>query len=92
MVRPSKDEKQPTPEKMGHIILEKPLPEILDMISDSIQESELAAADARKAAEEARMSGEKAAALVMERIRRVFLRMADAITQEMELQDKGRKE
>ena len=79
-----KDEKhEPRPERASHIILQKPLPEILDNIEVSIQESEEAAADARKAAEEARLAGEKAAEEVLKRIRRLFLKMADDITQEM---------
>ena len=79
-----KEEKQaPRSEKSSHIILQKPLPEILDDIEVSIRESELAAADARKAAEEARLAGEKAADAVMKKIRRLFLKMADDITQEM---------
>ena len=79
-----KDEKQEArTESKSHIILQKPLPEILDNIEVSIRESEEAAADARKAAEEARLAGEKAAEDVLKRIRRLFLRMADDITQEM---------
>lgn len=76
------DEKQ-TPEKASHIILQKPLPEILDDIETSIQDSESAAADARKAAEEARLAGEQAADAVMRKIRRLLLKMADDITGEM---------
>jgi hypothetical protein len=85
----TKEERSERPDSMGHQILQKPLPEILDMIDAGIKDSEEAASDARKAAEEARMSGEKAAAMVMDKIRRVFLKMADTITQEMEQQDKG---
>jgi hypothetical protein len=88
--RPVKEERPEKPESMGHIILQKPLPEILDMIDAGIKESEAAASDARQAAEEARMAGERAAAVVMDKIRRVFLKMAESITQEMEQQDKGR--
>jgi len=71
------------PERSSHIILQKPLPEILDDIETSIRESEAAAADARKAAEEARLAGEMAADAVMKKIRRLLLKMADDITGEM---------
>jgi hypothetical protein len=85
----AKEEKQEQrQERASHIILEKPLPEILDDIEVSINESEEAAADARKAAEEARLAGEKAAGAVLNRIRRLFLKMADDITQEMSNLDK----
>lgn len=70
-------------EKASHVILQKPLPEILDNIVTSIEESESAAADARKAAEEARLAGEQAADAVMKKIRRLLLKMADDITGEM---------
>jgi hypothetical protein len=90
MAGQSKETKPERPESMGHQILQKPLPEILDMIDAAIKDSEEAASVARKAAEEARMAGEKAAELVMDKIRRVFLKMADTITQEMEQQDKGK--
>ena len=80
---PKEEKQSPAPQKASHIILQKPLPEILDDIEDSIKESEEAAADARKAAEEARLAGEKAADVVMKKIRRLFLKMADDITQEM---------
>jgi len=70
-------------ERSSHIILQKPLPEILDDIETSIQDSESAAADARKAAEEARLAGERAADAVMKKIRRLLLKMADDITGEM---------
>ncbi|MCL2149610.1 MAG: hypothetical protein FWH51_01580 [Dehalococcoidia bacterium] len=70
-------------DKVSHVILQKPLPEILDDIGISIQESEAAAADARKAAEEARWAGESAADAVMKKIRGLLLRMADDITKEL---------
>ena len=78
------DEKQGGHQEKSHIILQKPLPEILDDIETSIQESESAAADARKAAEEARLAGERAADAVMVKIRRLLLKMADDITGEMQ--------
>ncbi len=58
-------------------IMDTPLPLILEGI-------ETAAADARKAADEARISGEKAAEDVMKRLRKLFLKMAKAITEELE--------
>ncbi len=64
------------PEKK-HGIMDTPLPLILDEI-------ETAAADARKAADEARLSGEKAAENVMKRLRKLFLKMAKDITEELE--------
>ncbi len=77
-------EERPAQEKpQGHIIMQKPLPVILDDIETSIGEADRAAADARAAAEEARLAGEKAAEMVMRRIRKLFLKMADDITQEM---------
>ncbi len=63
-----------TQEKHG--IFSKPLPEILDEI-------ETAAADARKAADEARSAGEKAAEEVMKRLRKLFLMMVKDITEEL---------
>ena len=63
------------PEKK-HGIMDTPLPIILDEI-------EMAAADARKAAEEARLAGEKSAEDVMKRLRRLFLKMARDITEEL---------
>jgi len=66
-----------------HIILQKPLPEILDDIGSSIDLAENAAAEARKAAEEARMAGEKAAGEVMKKIRKLFLKMVEDITEEL---------
>ena len=62
--------------KEKHGIFSKPLPEILDEI-------ETAAADARKAADEARSTGEKAAEEVMKRLRKLFLTMAKDITEEL---------
>jgi cell division septum initiation protein DivIVA len=58
-------------------IMDTPLPLILEGI-------EAAAADARKAADEARISGEKAAEDVMKRLRKLFLKMAKDITEELE--------
>ena len=57
-------------------IMTKPLPQILD-------ELEEATADARKAADEARSAGEKAAEEVMKRLRKLFLAMAKDITEEL---------
>jgi flagellar hook-basal body complex protein FliE len=62
--------------KTKHDIFSKPLPEILDEI-------ESAAADARKAADEARTAGEKAAEDVMIRLRKLFLTMVKDITTEL---------
>jgi hypothetical protein len=59
-----------------HGIFSKPLPEILDDI-------ETAAADARKAADEARSAGEKAADDVMRRLRKLFMTMAKDINEEL---------
>ncbi len=59
-----------------HDILAKPLPVILDEI-------QVAAADARKAADEARLAGEKAAEDVMKRLRILFLKMSRDITEEL---------
>ena len=60
-----------------HGIFSKPLPEILDEI-------EGAATDARKAADDARAAGEMAAEHVMRRLRKVFLKMARDISEELE--------
>jgi hypothetical protein len=60
-----------------HPILNKPLPNILDEI-------QAAAAEARKAADEARVAGEMAAEQVMRRLRKVFLKMARDISEELE--------
>ena len=57
-------------------IMTKPLPQILDEI-------EVATVDARKAADEARSAGEKAAEEVMKRLRKLFLVMAKDITEEL---------
>jgi hypothetical protein len=62
--------------KHTHGILSKPLPDILDEIAT-------AAADARKAADEARFAGERAAEDVMRRLRKLFLTMAKDITEEL---------
>jgi hypothetical protein len=66
-----------------HDIMDKPLPEILDEISISIELAEKAAADARIAADEARMAGEKAAEMVMKKIRKIFLKMVHDISEEL---------
>jgi hypothetical protein len=60
-----------------HGIMDTPLPALLDEIDS-------AAADARKAAEEARLAGEKAAEEVMKKLRKVFQRMVRDITEELE--------
>ncbi|MCJ7769023.1 MAG: hypothetical protein MUO92_00895 [Dehalococcoidales bacterium] len=60
-----------------HGIMDTPLPIILDEI-------ETAAADARKAAEGARLAGEQAAENVMKRLRKLFMKMAKDITEELE--------
>jgi len=59
-----------------HGIFSKPLPTILDEI-------EMATVDARRAADEARTAGEKAAEEVMKRLRKLFLAMAKDITEEL---------
>ena len=64
-------------------IMDKPLPLILDEISSSIEVAEKAAADARAAAEEARKAGEVAAEQVMKKIRKLFLKMSQDITEEL---------
>ena len=66
-----------------HEIMEKPLPEILDEISTSIDLAEKAAEDARAAADEAKRAGEKAAEQVMIKIRKTFLKMVKDITEEL---------
>ena len=58
-------------------IMDTPLPLILEEI-------ETAAADARRAADDARIAGEKAAQEVMKRLRKLFLKMAKDITEELE--------
>ncbi len=70
-------------EKKRHDILEKPLPQILDEIMNGVDLAEKAAADARKAASDARLAGEKAAEEVMVRFRKIFLGMAEDITEEL---------
>ena len=60
----------------SHGIFDKPLPVILDEI-------QAAAADARKAADDARSAGEIAAEQVMRRLRKLFLKMARDITAEL---------
>ena len=62
-------------------IFNKPLPEILNDI-------QIAAADARKAADDARAAGETAAEEVMKRLRKLFLTMVKDITDEL---DEGKK-
>jgi len=57
-------------------IMTKPLPQILDEI-------EAAAVDARNAADEAKAAGERAAEDVMKRLRKLFLKMAKDITEEL---------
>ena len=57
-------------------IMTKPLPQILDEI-------EAAAADARHAADEAKVAGEKSAEDVMKRLIKLFLKMAKDITEEL---------
>ncbi len=59
-----------------HDIFTKPLPVLLDEI-------DAATADARKAAEEARVAGQKAAEDVMKRLRKTFLKMAKDIQEEL---------
>ena len=63
------------PEKK-HGIMDTPLPVLLEEI-------ETAAADARQAAEEARRAGEKAAEDVMKRLRKLFMKMARDINEEL---------
>jgi hypothetical protein len=59
-----------------HDIFSKPLPELLDDL-------EKATEDARNAADEARVAGEKAAEDVMKRLRKLFMAMAKDITEEL---------
>ena len=59
-----------------HNIFSKPLPELLD-------ELDAATADARRAAEEARAAGERAAEDVMKKLRKLFMAMAKDITEEL---------
>jgi hypothetical protein len=69
------------PEKRESKIMTKPLPQILDDI-------EIATLDAKRAADEARTAGEKAAEEVMKRLRKLFLTMAKDITEAL---DESRK-
>jgi hypothetical protein len=62
--------------KQNHDIMSKPLPEVLDEIQK-------AAADARKAADEARLAGQTAADEVMKSLRKLFLKMSKDITEEL---------
>jgi hypothetical protein len=62
--------------KKNHDIMSKPLPEVLDEIQE-------AAADARKAADEARLAGQQAADEVMKSLRKLFMKMARDITEEL---------
>ncbi|MFC1982728.1 hypothetical protein ACFLV5_02970 [Chloroflexota bacterium] len=62
--------------KKNHDIMSKPLPELLDDIQE-------AAADARKAADEARLAGQQSADEVMKSLRKLFLKMAKDITEEL---------
>ena len=64
------------PKEVKSDIFSKPLPEIL-------AEIETAASDARKAADEAKAAGEKAAEDVMIRLRKLFMTMAKDITTEL---------
>jgi hypothetical protein len=66
-----KEEPEKTPS-----IMSKPLPVILEEI-------ELAAADARKAADDAKSAGEKASEEVMRKLRKLFLKMSKDITEEL---------
>jgi hypothetical protein len=75
MKEPTKPE--PTTPTPAQDIFDKPLPVILDEIQQ-------AAKDARQAADEARTAGEQAAEHVMRRLRRVFLKMAKDISEELE--------
>ena len=78
MVREQREQEEDMAKEpeVKHGIFSKPLPVILDEI-------EVATTDARKAADEARMAGEKAAEEVMKRLRKLFLTMAKDITQEL---------
>jgi hypothetical protein len=64
------------PNETSHDIFSKPLPEILDELVS-------ATADAKKAAEDVRTAGEKAAEDVMIRLRKLFLTMVKDITTEL---------
>ncbi len=71
------------PKQPSHLIMQKPLPEIIDDIDASIKRADEAAAEARRAAEDARLAGERAAEMVMRRISKVFLKMSQDITEEL---------
>ena len=62
--------------KKQHDLFSKPPPDLLDEIDE-------AAADARKAADEARVAGQKAADEVMKSLRKLFMKMANDITEEL---------
>ena len=64
MVSAKEAKEQEAKDMRKHEIMEKPLPEILDEISVSIEIAEKAAADARAAAAEAKLAGEKAAEIL----------------------------
>ena len=81
-------ENKPETTPAKHSIMNKPLPEILDEIGASIELAEKAADEARKAAEEARLAGEKAAEQVMKKIRKLFLKMSQDITEELKETEK----
>jgi hypothetical protein len=66
-------DKQP---ETKHDIFSKPLPMIID-------EMESATTEAREAAAQARKAGEQAADEVMKRLRKVFIKMAKDITEEL---------
>lgn len=68
-------------------IMQKPLPEILDEIDTSIGIAEKSALEARKAAEDARLAGEQAAEQVMKKIRKLFLKMSQDITEELKISE-----
>jgi hypothetical protein len=71
------------PKQASHLIMQKPLPEIIDDIDISIKRADEAAAEARKAAEEARLAGERAAESVMRRMRKIFMKMSQDIADEL---------
>jgi hypothetical protein len=68
-----------------HDIMQKPLPEILDEIDSSIGIAEKAALEARKAADDARLAGERASEQVMKKMRKLFLKMSQDITEELKI-------
>ncbi len=63
--------------------MQKPLPEIMDEIDSNIGIAEKAAAEAREAAEHARLAGEKASEQVMKKIQKLFLKISQDITDEL---------